>query len=69
MEGKDTNLKIKGTFEIFDPKTGGVIRRELLTSYNPGNHPKDEQTIIRKCLKKSLADISLLKPIKAEKQE
>lgn len=69
MESKDTDLKIKGTFEIFDPKTGATIRRELLTTYYPGNHQKDEQTVVRKCLKKSLANISLLKPITVEKKE
>lgn len=69
MKVKDTDLKIKGTFEIFDPKTGKVIKRELNTSYYPGEHQKDEQTIVKKCLKKALADISLLKPIKEVNQE
>jgi hypothetical protein len=69
MENKETDLKIQGTFEIFDPRTGKTIQRKLLTTYYPGNHYKDEKTIVRKCLKQSLANLSTFKPISQEKKE
>lgn len=67
MKHNENDLKIKATFEITDTTTGKSIKRELLTEYYPGEHTRTEITIIRKCMKQILADLSKLKPVEEKK--
>ena len=67
MKHNENNLSIRAVFEITDPISGKKLNREFCTEYYPGNHAKDETTIIRKCIKQVLADISKLKPIEEKK--
>ena len=68
MKHAENNLKIRAVFKITDPTTGKKYPRELITEYYPGNHVKDEATIVRKCMKQILADLSLLKPIQEKEK-
>jgi hypothetical protein len=67
MKHNENDLKIRAVFEITDPTTGKKISRELITEYYPGHHVKDEGTVIRKCMKQVLADLSKLKPLEEKK--
>ena len=67
MKHDENNLKIRAVFEITDPANGKKTTRELITDYYPGNRVKDETTIIRKCMKQVLADLSNLKPLEEKK--
>lgn len=68
MEDKFTDIQIRAYFEIYDPKTSQTIKREITTSYYPGNNVKSDQTIVRKSMKKIMADMSKLKPVKVEQR-
>ena len=63
-----TEYYIKANFTITEKDSGRTIEREVQTTYNSGNQPADEQRIVRKSLRRVLADISLLKLPNDEKK-
>lgn len=53
--------EVQGRFIIMDKDTGKTVERVANTTYNSGNISADEQRIIRKSLKRMLAEPVLLK--------
>ena len=63
-----TEYSVKAYLTISERDGGRTIEREIQTTYNSGNQPADEQKIVRKALRRVLADISLLKLPNDEKE-
>lgn len=63
-----TEYDVKASFIITEKDGGRTIEREVMTTYHSGNQPADEQRIVRKTLRRVLADLSLLKIPKNEKE-
>jgi len=53
--------EVQGQFIIMDKDTGKTVERVVNTTYNSGNISADEPRIIRKSLKRILADTNLLR--------
>jgi hypothetical protein len=55
-----TDYDVQGRFIIMDKATGKTVERIINTTYNSGNIPSDEGRIIRKSLKRILANVGSL---------
>ncbi|MDD5539777.1 MAG: hypothetical protein PHG61_03695 [Candidatus Marinimicrobia bacterium] len=56
-----SEFEVQARFTIMDKETGKTIERVANTTYNSGNIEPDEQRIIRKSLKRIIAEPHALK--------